>query len=65
MAPRRLVELYRLAVVLGASGLFIAGLSRVGGRQIDWWVVLSLLVAGILAGQFPLRVSLQESEGCA
>jgi putative nucleotidyltransferase with HDIG domain len=60
MAPRRLVELYRLAVVLGAAGLFFAGLPRVGVAPIDWWVVLSLLVAGILAGQFPLRVSLSQ-----
>jgi len=60
MAPRRLVELYRLAVVLGAAGLFIAGLPRVGVHQIEWWPVLSLLVAGILAGQFPLRVSLSQ-----
>jgi len=60
MAPRRLVELYRLAVVLGAAGLFIAGLPRLGVHHIDWRVVLALVVAGILAGQFPLRVSLSQ-----
>jgi putative nucleotidyltransferase with HDIG domain len=60
MAPRRVVELYRLAVVLGAAGLFLAGLPRIGASPIEWWLVLSLLSAGILAGQFPLRISLSQ-----
>src|SRR6202166_5003387 len=60
MAPRRLVELYRLAVVLGALGLFVAGLPRFGVRPIDWWLVVSLLVAVVLAHQFPLRISLSQ-----
>jgi putative nucleotidyltransferase with HDIG domain len=60
VAPRRVVELYRLAVVLGAAGLFLAGLPHVGGRPLEWWLVLALLAAGILAGQFPLRVSLSQ-----
>jgi putative nucleotidyltransferase with HDIG domain len=60
MAPRRLVELYRLAVVLGALGLFVAGLPRFGVRPVDWWLVVSLLVAGVLARQFPLRISLSQ-----
>src|SRR5258708_29057327 len=60
MAPGRLVELYRFAVVLGAAGVFIAGLARLGVHHIDWRVVLALLVAGILAEQFPRRVSLSQ-----
>jgi putative nucleotidyltransferase with HDIG domain len=60
MAPRRVVELYRRAVVLVAAGLLVAGLPRVGVHQIEWLPVISLLVAGILAGQFPLRLSLSQ-----
>src|SRR5258708_215978 len=58
MAPRRLVELYRLAVVLGAAGLFVIGLPHCGFRAVEWWLVASLLVAGVLARRFPLRISL-------
>ncbi len=58
MAPRRLVELYRLAVVLGAVGLFVIGLPRFGFRAVEWWLLASLLIAGVLARRFPLRISL-------
>src|SRR6202165_5728193 len=60
MAPRRLVELYRLAVVLGPAGLFAAGLPRLGSRPVEWWLVVSLLGTGVLAHQFPLRISLSQ-----
>ncbi len=58
MAPRRLVELYRLAVVLGAGGLFVSGLPHFGFRTVEWWLVAALLIAGVLARRFPLRISL-------
>ena len=60
MAPRRLVELYRLVVVLGAAGLFIVGLPRLAVEPVEWGVVISLLVGGVLARQFPLRISLSQ-----
>src|SRR5258706_8987156 len=58
MAPRRLVELYRLAVVLGAGGLFVSGLPHFGFRTVEWWLVAASLIAGVLARRFPLRISL-------
>lgn len=60
MAPRRLVELYRVAVVLGATGLFVIGLPHFGFRAVEWLLVGSLLLAGVLAHQFPLRISLSQ-----
>jgi hypothetical protein len=60
MAPRRLVELYRVAVVLGAAGLFLAGLPHLGVHLTEWWPGAVPASAGILAGQFPLRISLSQ-----
>jgi putative nucleotidyltransferase with HDIG domain len=61
VAPRRRYELYRLAVICGAALIFVGGLPRlIGGRPVDWGLVASLLVAGVLARQFPLRLSLSQ-----
>jgi putative nucleotidyltransferase with HDIG domain len=61
VAPRRRSELYRFAVAFAAAGLFIAGLGRLpGDRPVDWWLLITLLVAGVLAQQFPLHISLSE-----
>jgi putative nucleotidyltransferase with HDIG domain len=60
MAPRRRLELYRLVVVFAAVGIFVAGLPRLGTRPVEWWLVISLLVAGVLAQQFPLHISLNQ-----
>ncbi len=61
MAPRRRSELYRLAVALGAVGIFVAGLPYLtGGRPIEWWLVISLLATGVLAQQLPLHISLNQ-----
>ena len=60
MAPRARLELYRLAVVLAAGGIFVASLPRLGARPVDWWLVAALLVAGVLAYQFPLHISLNQ-----
>jgi putative nucleotidyltransferase with HDIG domain len=60
MAPRRRLELYRLAVVFAAVGIFVAGLPRLSNRPVEWWLVISLLVAGVLAQQFPLHISLNQ-----
>src|SRR5258708_25935299 len=47
-----------MAVGLGAAGLFVIGLPHFGFRAVEWWLVASLLVAGVLARRFPLRISL-------
>jgi len=61
VAPRRRSELYRLAVVCGAAGFLLAGLSRLtGSRPVEWWLVILLLGAGVLAQQFPLHISLSQ-----
>jgi putative nucleotidyltransferase with HDIG domain len=61
MAPRQRYELYRLAVICGAAGLSVAGLPRLtGGRPVEWGLVAFLLVAGVLAQQFMLHISLRQ-----
>jgi len=60
LAPRRRSELFRIAVVLVAAGLFFAGLPRLAVSPVDWWLAISLLVTGVLARQFPLRISLSQ-----
>src|SRR5258708_19111340 len=47
-----------MAVGLGAAGLFVIGLPHFGFRAVDWWLVAALLIAGVLARRFPLRISL-------
>jgi HD-GYP domain-containing protein (c-di-GMP phosphodiesterase class II) len=58
MAPRRRSELYRLAVGVAALGFAATGASRLGAGGVDWWLVASLAVAGLLALAFPLHISL-------
>src|SRR5258708_24349271 len=60
MAPRRRSDLYRLAVVCGAAGLFFAGLPHLTAGPVDWWLVISLPIVGVLAQMFPLRISLSQ-----
>lgn len=61
MAPRRRSELYRLAVVCVAAAVFLAGPPRLtGGRPVAWGLAMALLVAGVLAQQFPLHISLNQ-----
>jgi putative nucleotidyltransferase with HDIG domain len=61
VAPRRRSELYRIAVALAAAGIFVGGLARLpGDRPVDWLLVGTLLVVGVLAQQFPLHISLSE-----
>jgi putative nucleotidyltransferase with HDIG domain len=60
MAPRRRLELYRIAVVVAAAGIFLAGAPHLVGRTVEWWLVAPLMVAGVLAYQFPLHISLNQ-----
>src|ERR1700692_4514252 len=61
MAPRRRYELYRLAVICGAAGLFAAGLPQLSaGRPAEWGLVAFLLGGGVLAQQFMLHISLRQ-----
>jgi putative nucleotidyltransferase with HDIG domain len=60
MAPRRRLELYRIAVVVAAAAIFLAGVPRLAGRPVEWWLVAPLMVAGVLAYQFPLHISLNQ-----
>src|ERR1700682_2247594 len=61
MAPRQRYEVYRLAVICAATGLFVAGLPRlVRGDTVEWGLVAFLLVAGVLAQQFLLQISLSQ-----
>src|SRR5690348_7135225 len=58
MAPRRRSELFRLTIGIVAFAAFLATLGRVGMGGVDWWLVVSLAAAGILALEFPLHISL-------
>src|ERR1700682_1194652 len=61
MAPRQRYEVYRLAVICGAVGLFVAALPRVtGGQKLEWGLISCLLLAGVLAQQFMLHISLRQ-----
>jgi putative nucleotidyltransferase with HDIG domain len=60
MAPRRRLDVYRLAVVFGAAGIVVAGFPRLGAQPLEWWLAVPLLVAGVLAYQFPLHISLSQ-----
>jgi putative nucleotidyltransferase with HDIG domain len=61
VAPRQRYEVYRLAVICGAAVLFVAGLPRlIAGRPVEWGLVAFLLVAGVLAQQFLLQISLSQ-----
>ncbi|MGH7764255.1 MAG: HD-GYP domain-containing protein [Candidatus Dormibacteraceae bacterium] len=59
MSPRRRSELYRLGVGLVAVAVAAATAGRLGGR-LDWWLIGSLFVAGILALRFPIYFSLSQ-----
>ena len=65
MTPRRRSEVYRLAVGLAGVGIFAANLGRLPGAHVDWSLIVSLAVAGILALEFPLHVNLTEKVSVA
>jgi putative nucleotidyltransferase with HDIG domain len=56
MASSRLLEPYRATVILLAAGLLLERLGGVAYGPVDPVVVITLLVAGILAIQFPLAI---------
>src|SRR5919201_346586 len=58
MAPRRRSELFRLPVALTAVTVLAATAGRLHGPAVDWWLVASLSVAGLLSLAFPLHISL-------
>ena len=58
MAPRRRSELFRLGIGLIALVTFVATLGRWGLASAEWWLIVSLAAAGILALEFPLHISL-------
>jgi putative nucleotidyltransferase with HDIG domain len=57
MAPRTRSEVYRIAVAAVALAVFLASAPRLV-QPVDWWLIASLGVAGILALEFPLHISL-------
>lgn len=60
MAPRRRSELYRLAVGLAALATFAAGLGQLRLGVVDQGLASTLLVAGVLAMQFPININLSQ-----
>ena len=58
MSPRRRSELFRLGIGLVALGTVVATASRLDLARADWWLIVSLAAAGILALEFPLHISL-------
>ena len=58
MAPRQRSELYRVGVGLVAVAIFVATVGRLLSSGLDWWLVVSLSAAGLLALEFPLHISL-------
>ena len=58
MAPRTRSEVYRLTVAAFAVSVFLASAPRLLQLPVDWWLVASLGVGGILALEFPLHISL-------
>ena len=58
MAPRQRSELYRLGVGVVAAGILAATFGRLMHSHVDWWVIASLAVAGVLALAFPLQLNL-------
>lgn len=61
MTPRSRSEIHRLAVAVVVTAVFLANLKRLAAGGIpDPPLVAALTVAGLLAMQFPLQVSLNE-----
>jgi putative nucleotidyltransferase with HDIG domain len=58
MAPRRRSELFRFAVGFSALAVLVGTVGRWSGPAVDWWLVASLAIAGVLALEFPLHISL-------
>jgi putative nucleotidyltransferase with HDIG domain len=65
LAPRQRSELYRLGVGLVAVAIFVATVGRLAGARTDWWLIATIAVAGILALEFPLHISLSEKVSVA
>lgn len=59
MAPRRRSELYRLTVGLATLAVAVVGAQRIGGVP-DRSLLAALVVAGVLAMQFPIQVNLSQ-----
>jgi putative nucleotidyltransferase with HDIG domain len=57
LRSRRLLEAYRVSVILLAAGLLLERLGGVATGAVDPVIVAALLVAGILAIQFPLTIA--------
>src|SRR5207237_9142822 len=58
MAPRRRSELFRLGIGVVALAILVATVGRLNLATADWWLIVSLAAAGILALEFPLHISL-------
>src|SRR5438045_4320008 len=58
MAPRRRSEVFRLGIGVVALATLVATLGRLNLAAADWWLIVSLAAAGILALEFPLHISL-------
>jgi len=58
MAPRTRAEVYRLAVAGVAVTIVLASMPELLAFRVDWWLIASLAVAGLLALEFPLHISL-------
>ena len=58
MAPRRRSELFRLGIGVVALATLVATVGRLNLATADWWLIVSLAAAGILALEFPLHISL-------
>jgi len=58
MTPRRRSELFRLGVGGAAIAVLVFDVPRLGGAPVDWWLIASIAVTGILALEFPLHVNI-------
>jgi putative nucleotidyltransferase with HDIG domain len=58
MTPRRRSELFRLAVGVAAVAVLAVNVPRLSGGALDWWLITSLAVTGILALEFPLHINI-------
>jgi putative nucleotidyltransferase with HDIG domain len=58
MTPRRRSELFRLAAGVAAIAVAAINAPRLAEGPLDWWLLVSLAVTGILALEFPLHVNI-------
>ena len=57
LGSRHLLEAYRVTVILAAAGLTLERLAGVATGPVDPMIVATLLVAVILAIQYPLTIA--------